>query len=115
MPGTKGHSGMNSIQNMHPITKDNYDVEKLKAASAKGNLAKKQRKTLKEIFQFYLTDEVQENIAQEFIGLLTNKDVRVSDKVKILEIILKTIGEYDASLTKGEFNDMKHIVLRIED
>lgn len=100
---------------MRPLTKETATPEHMRELSEKGNLAKKQRKTLREIFKYYLDDVTQEHIAQYFVGLLTEDGVRVSDKIKIVEVILKCIGEYDSTLTKAEFTDMKHIVLKIED
>ena len=49
-------------------------------------------------------------IAKEFIDMLTDKDVRVSERIKILEMILKLTGELTDHKTTVEVNEVDNMI-----
>ena len=57
-----------------------------------------------------LTNPVRDKIAKEFIDMLTDKDVRVSERIKILEMILKLTGELTDQKTTVEVNEVDNMI-----
>lgn len=81
-----------------------------KKASAASVLARQKKYTFKDIMNKKLTNPVRDKIAKEFIGMLTDKDVRVSERIKILEMILKLTGELTDQKTTVEVNEVDNMI-----
>lgn len=62
----------------------------------------KERISLKRAFEDGLTPEKRKAIADSFLFAVTNGTVKIADRLKILELILKLTGELQTSITKGE-------------
>ena len=62
----------------------------------------KERISLKRAFEDGLTPEKRKAIAYSFLFAVTNGTVKIGDRLKILELILKLTGELQTSITKGE-------------
>lgn len=61
-----------------------------------------ERISLKRAFEDGLTPEKRKQIADSFLFAVTNGTVKIGDRLKILELILKLTGELQTSITKGE-------------
>lgn len=81
-----------------------------KKAAAASVLARQKKYTFKDIMNKKLTNPVRDKIAKEFIDMLTDKDVRVSERIKILEMILKLTGELSDQKTTVEVNEVDNMI-----
>lgn len=81
-----------------------------KKAAAASVLARQKKYTFKDIMNKKLTNPVRDKIAKEFIDMLTDKDVRVSERIKILEMILKLTGELTDQKTTVEVNEVDNMI-----
>ena len=81
-----------------------------KKAAAASVLARQTKYTFKDIMNKKLTNPVRDKIAKEFIDMLTDKDVRVSERIKILEMILKLTGELTDQKTTVEVNEVDNMI-----
>ena len=70
---------------------------------------KKRRKGFKQIFEEYLTASKEEEIAKDFIGIITDKSVKVADRIKAFELLLRVTQELD-TLSKTDLNALKEVI-----
>lgn len=81
-----------------------------KKAAAASVLARQTKYTFKDIMNKKLTNPVRDKIAKEFIDMLTDKDVRVSERIKVLEMILKLTGDLTDQKTTVEVNEVDNMI-----
>lgn len=85
-------------------------VELAKAAQKKSVEAREKKYTFRDILNQTLTNNVRKNIAKEYIEMITDKNVKVTERIKILELILKLIGELENNKTSVEFNEENSVI-----
>lgn len=81
-----------------------------KKAAAASVLARQKKYTFKDVMNKKLSNPVRDKIAKEFIDMLTDKEVRVSERIKILEMILKLTGELADQKTTVEVNEVDNMI-----
>lgn len=103
-------NSQNNLINPH----DKLDGEFFKEAQKKGVENRRKRKKFKEIFENVLTDKKQKIIASDFVDMLLDRTMSVNNRCRILELILKILGE-DGNLSANDLNELtQHIELKIE-
>lgn len=89
------------------LKKNRQEVGKLGGQISQEN--RKQRKGFKLIFEEYLTASKEEEIAKDFIDVITDKSVKVADRIKAFELLLRVTQELD-TLSKTDLNALKEVI-----
>lgn len=80
----------------------------------KASETKKKHKKFKEVFDEVLTDSKKKMVASDFVDMLFDKTITINNRCRILEIILKILGE-DGTISAAELNELtQHIELEIK-
>lgn len=73
------------------------------------SVAAKQKKTpLSKLIDMRFSDKKRKEVVDAYIGYLTDDTIRISDRIKILELILKVTGEIEHSKAFVEVNDAEN-------
>lgn len=95
----------------------NMSKEKKDEIIKKGHEARKEacakRKRMSQMFENALTYDKRRNIAESLVFALGNGNVRIQDRIRILELILKLTGEIEGKTTKTEIDALGDVVLQI--
>lgn len=89
-------------------------VEIAKKGSQASIQAREQKRTLAYMFKEAMTPEKNKTIVDSFLFVVTNGNARVSDRVKVLELILRLTGELPGGASKTEIEALGDIVLKID-
>lgn len=83
----------------------------------KGHKARKEqnekRRTMAGMFEEALTLERRKNIAESLVSAVANGTVKICDRIRILELILRLTGELPGGTTSNEIKALGDIVLKI--
>lgn len=83
-----------------------------KAHKATSEAAKK-RRSMANMFEEALTIDRRRSIAESLVFALSNGTVKISDRIRILELILRLTGELPGGTTKTEIEALGDVVLKI--
>ena len=93
-------------------------LEKRTAISKKGGLAsaaaKAERRTLAHMFREAMTPEKNKAIVDSFLFIVTNGTVKISDRIKVLDLILRITGDLQGNVTKTEIETLGDVILKID-
>ena len=65
------------------------------------------------MFEEALTIDRRRSIAESLVFALSNGTVKISDRIRILELILRLTGELPGGTTKTEIEALGDVVLKI--
>lgn len=94
----------------------NRPKEEIKELAKKGYAAMKEAKTnraapsFKSIFASKLCRATRVKIVNDFIELVQDKEVRVSERIKLFEMLLKVMGEYQETKATVEVNEVDNVI-----
>lgn len=81
-----------------------------KKANKASQLAREQKTPIRDILNQTLTNPVRRKIAKEYVEILTDKEVKVSERIKLLELILKLMGELENNKATLEVNEVDNTI-----
>lgn len=80
-------------------------VKNAKAAQKKSVESREKKYSFKDILNQTLTNPIRKKIAKEYIDMVTDKEIKVSERIKILELILKLMGELENNKASVEVSE----------
>ena len=68
-------------------------------------MQREKKYSFKDILNQTLTNPIRKKIAKEYIDMVTDKEIKVSERIKILELILKLMGELENNKASVEVSE----------
>lgn len=109
---TLGYKKRSANRGLAALSEDKK-TEIQKAGNKKHSEECAKRRTMAKMFEEAMTLDKRRSIAQSLVFAAANGTVKIGDRIRILELILRLIGELPDGTTKTEIEALGDVVLKI--